>query len=141
MCIEKYRYLIFELTRREILNGTTFQYGQGVLHADEVAQLFTPTILCLAQNLAIKSGISDLGLNVSIQYQNNRFPIQIEFSKDVFVFIAPFVLEVFEAIVCPASDDLSAVYVLAAQTTTALFALEPPPHDHVLGAIGVKYNE
>lgn len=122
---EQLRVLVIGLADQEIKEGRTFQFDGGELHADEVAELITPSMLCIAQRLSERLGTGDFGFQFELGDANPVFPLHAKRVNNSarFFQVAPFVTEVFERNVLACRADLSQVFELAAQTLHPEFNL------------------
>jgi hypothetical protein len=122
---DQLRVLVIGLADQEIKAGRNFKFDGGDLHADEVAELITPSMLCIAQRLSERLGTGDFGFQFELGDANPVFPLHAKrVSANVRFFqVAPFVTEVFERNVLACRADLSQVFELAAQTLHPEFSL------------------
>lgn len=111
------RRLVIGLADQDIKDGQGFGYDGGVLHAEEVADLALPSILCLAQDLSQRLGVGDLGYRFELATANPVFPLHALHERQGVGFsaAAPFVTEVFEHEVRECRHDLARLFEMAAQ--------------------------
>lgn len=120
------RRLVTGLADQEIKAGRSFLYDGGTLHADDVAVIGTPSILCIAQNLSERLGTGDFGYRFQIGEVNPVFPLHAirERPGARFFEVAPFVTEVFEGEVLDCRNDLARLFEVAAKLVRPDFNLE-----------------
>lgn len=119
------RRLLTGLADQEIKQGHQFAYDSGFLHADDVAELALPSVLCIAQDLAERLGVGGFGYNFRFGPPNPVFPLHAEQSgRDVSVIsVAPFVTEVFMGEVMDCRSDLALLFATAARIVDPEFDL------------------
>lgn len=119
------RRLILGLADQEIKKGHGFLYDGGPLYADDVAEIATPSILCIAHDLSQRLGLKGFGYRFSIAEPNPVFPIHAvpvgESPK--FFEVAPFVTEVFEGEVRDCRMDMALLFEAAAKLVHPEFNL------------------
>lgn len=119
--------LFIGMADQEIRAGKDFLYDGGKLHADEVADLMLPSVVCIAQDLSDRLGLGAFGyrftLGASVPV---GFPVSMERVADDkrFFEVAPFVVEVFEGEVMDCRLDLARLFESAARLVQADFSLD-----------------
>lgn len=111
------RRLVTGLADQEIKAGREFFYDGGVMHADDVANVAVPSILCIAQDLSQRLGIGDFGFRFEMGEPNPVFPLHAIPSGAAprFFAVAPFVTEVFDGEVMDCRQDLALLFEAAAR--------------------------
>lgn len=120
------RRLIIGLTDQEIRNGHEFLYDNGMLYADDVAEIAFSSILCLSQALAKQTGMADFSYIFTLEEPANPvFPLQITGPtlKVNFFQIAPFIVEIFDKEVMSFRQDLTLLFEQAAKIIEPSFSL------------------
>nr|WP_228857614.1 hypothetical protein [Pseudomonas syringae]QOQ33453.1 hypothetical protein [Pseudomonas syringae pv. actinidiae] len=122
---EQLRRLVLGLTDQAIVRGDEFRYDGGVLHADDVADIALPSILCLAQDLSVRSGVGSFGYQFRMDEPNPVFPLHAVFVEGQVNFstMAPFVSEIFHGEVMDCRQDLAVLFETAAQLVRPGFDL------------------
>lgn len=119
--------LVTGLVDLEILTGKEFVYDGAALHADEVADLMLPSVMCIAQDVAGRLGMGDFGYTFAIGAPESvGFPLvmaQRAQAPKRFLEVAPFVAEVFDGKVMDCRDDLAKLFESAARVVRADFCL------------------
>ena len=122
--------LFIGLADQEIRAGKDFLYDGGKLHADEVADLMLPSVVCIAQDLSDRLGMGSFGYRFTLgASEPGGFPLVMERvvgdkSDKRFFEIAPFVMEVFEGEVIDCRLDLARLFESAARLLQADFSLD-----------------
>lgn len=141
--------LVTGLADQAGLAGYSFFYDGGKLHPDDIAEMATPSILCLAQELSTRLGMKGFGYNFGFGAANPVFPIHglaDNGRSPAFFEVAPFVAEVFEGEVLDCRDDLARLFEAAAlviqpgfsleaNTNHAALATHPAPVDRFFAAL------
>jgi hypothetical protein len=125
--IGQLRRLCEALADREILSGTEFLYDGSRLHADEVSDLLLPSVLCLAQALSERAGTGSLGFRFTLESASPLdLPLSLELldKNQLFLQVAPFVVEVFDQTLMECRADLLHLFEAAAQVIRPDFTLE-----------------
>lgn len=122
---EQLRRLVLGLTDQAIVAGDSFHYDGGSLHADEVADIALPSVLCLAQDLSVRTGVGSFGYQFQLGSPSPVFPLEASLTNAdaSFSSIAPFVSEVFRGEVMECRHDLSVLFEAAAQLVRPGFML------------------
>lgn len=122
---EQLRRLVLGLTDQAIVRGDEFRYDGGLLHADDVADIALPSILCLAQDLSVRYGVGSFGYEFKMDEPNPVFPLHaVSVDGDVnFSKVAPFISEVFHGEVMDCRQDLAVLFETAAQLVRPGFNL------------------
>lgn len=120
------RRLVTGLADQEIKAGREFVYDGGALHADDVAEIGMPSILCIAQDLSKRLGTGDFGYRFQMGEVNPVFPLHAIRERPTarFFEVAPFVTEVFEGEVLDCRHDLARLFEVAAKLVRPEFNLE-----------------
>lgn len=123
---ESLRRLVTGLADQEIRAGRGFTYDGGVMHADDVAEVALPSILCIAQDLAQRLGVGDFGYRFEMREPNPVFPLHalLERPPSRFFEVAPFVTEVFDGEVMDCRHDLALLFEAAAKLLRPGFNLD-----------------
>lgn len=111
---------------REIRRGHPIHYDGGTLHADEVADLMLPSVLCRAQHLAEELAFGSWGYRFAIVRESpGALPLvmQRERSLHRFLEVAPFVATVFETQVMSCHKDLARFFESAVRLIRPQFSL------------------
>lgn len=121
----KLRRLVTGLADQEIKAGRGFAYDGGVMHADDVAEVALPSILCIAQDLAQRLGVGDFGYRFEMGDPNPVFPLRAipERPAPRFFEVAPFIAEVFDGEVMDCRQDLAVLFEAAAKLLHPEFSL------------------
>ncbi len=122
------RRLLLGAADQAIRAGEAFVYDGGRLHADELADLMLPSVLCHAQELSIRVGLGSLGYRFSLgRATSQSLPLQFERDTGVapkrFCEAGPVVLEVFEGEVMDCRADLVRLFESAARLVQPDFRL------------------
>lgn len=122
---DRLRRLVLGLADQAITRGSTFMYDGGQLHADDVADIALPSILCIAQSVSARTGLGDFGYQFSIEQPNPVFPLHATCVREgaLFFDVAPFVSEVFHGEVLDCRQDLAVLFEAAAQLVRPAFNL------------------
>lgn len=122
---DQLRRLVLGLTDQAIVRGEKFHYDGGVLHADDVAEIALPSILCIAQDVAVRTGLGDFGYQFKMDQPNPVFPLHAVCVREGarFFDVAPFVSEVFHGEVLDCRQDLAILFETAAQLVRPDFNL------------------
>ena len=129
--INSLKRLLIGMSDQAIRAGNPFTYDGGVLHADEVADLTLPSVVCIAQELSDRLGLDGFGYRFALVGSNAAgFPLTMErviedaaAGRKRFFEIAPFVVEVFEGEVMDCRHDLAKLFESAARIVRADFSL------------------
>ena len=119
--------LLTGLVDQEIKGGKEFQYDGSKMHADEVADLMLPSVLCIAQDVSIRLGLGGFGFTFSIgETPGGTFPMILEDSGECkrFFEIAPLLTEVFDGEVMDCRLDLARLFESAAKLINKDFSLD-----------------
>jgi hypothetical protein len=123
--------LVIGMADQEILAGRDFFYDGGRLHADEVADLMLPSVVCIAQDLSDRLELGSFGYRFKLGASDSAaFPLTMEFVADGsvdakrFFEVAPFVVEVFEGEVVDCRLDLARLFESAARLVREDFSLD-----------------
>jgi hypothetical protein len=119
--------LLTGLVDQEIRAGNEFMYDGAELHADEVADLMLPSVVCISQGLSERVGIGAFGYRFSLgEAGNGAFPLVMEQVGEpkLFLEVAPFVAEVFEGEVMDCRLDLARLFEAAAKSLHPNFDLD-----------------
>lgn len=129
------RRLILGLADQEIKNGSGFLYDGGPLYADDVAEIATPSILCIANDLSMRVGMKGFGYRFTIGEPNPVFPLHATLVGDPpkFFEVAPFVAEIFEGEVKDCRLDMALLFEQAAKLVQPEFNLITHTNYSVLG--------
>ncbi len=117
----KLRKLIFGLSDQENKVGHRFYYDGGELYPEDMANIVTPSVLCIAQCLSKQLGLGNLGFQFKIGQPNPIFPVEISedsTSTSSFALVAPLATEVFLNDVVLYRADLTQLYFKAASIIT-----------------------
>lgn len=119
------RRLVTGLADQEIKAGRGFSYDGGVMHADDVANVTLPSILCIAQDLSQRLGVGNFGFRFEMGEPNPVFPLHAipSGSTPRFFEVAPFVTEVFDGEVMDCRQDLALLFEAAARLLRPEFSL------------------
>lgn len=111
------RRLVTGLADQEIKAGRSFAYDGGVMHADDVAEVALPSILCIAQDLSRRLGVGDFGYRFEMREPNPVFPLHAIPGRPSprFFEVAPFITEVFDGEVMDCCQDLALLFEAAAK--------------------------
>lgn len=110
----------------EIRRGRSIHYDGAPLHADEVADLMLPSVICRAQRMAEDVEFGSWGYRFAIVRESpGAFPLvmQREGSLHRFLEVAPFVAMVFETQVM-SCNDLARFFESAARVIRPRFSLD-----------------
>ena len=123
--------LVIGMADQEILAGKDFFYDGGKLHADEVADLMLPSVVCIAQDLSDRLDLGSFGYRFNLGASDSTaFPLSMELVADGsvatkrFFEVAPFVVEVFEGEVVDCRLDLARLFESAARLVQEDFSLD-----------------
>lgn len=122
--------LFIGLADQEIRQGKDFLYDGGRLHADEVADLMLPSVVCIAQELSNRLGLGGFGYRFALGANTSHgFPLSMDWMPDDtaakrFFEIAPFVVEVFEGEVIDCRLDLARLFESAVRLLQPDFSLD-----------------
>ncbi|WP_323004783.1 hypothetical protein [Denitromonas sp.] len=120
------RRLVTGLADQEVKAGRGFAYDGGVMHADDVAEVALPSILCIAQDLSRRLGVGDFGYRFEMREPNPVFPLHAipERPAPRFFEVAPFITEVFDGEVMDCRQDLALLFEAAAKLLRPEFNLD-----------------
>lgn len=129
--------LLVGLSDQEIRAGQKFLYAGASLYADEVADLLLPSVVCIAQDLAIRLGMDGFGYAFAVGSMKPGLPLRGERAPQasaMFMEVAPFVAEVFKGEVMDCRHDIVKVYEAAVRTFQPGFSLERDTNYNALAA-------
>ena len=120
--------LITGLADQEIKAGKSFKYDSAPLLAEDVADITAPTVLCMAQDLAERVGMTGFGLNFKLGEANPVFPIHYSVKDSAkepqFLDAAPWVTEIFDGELMECRHDLAHFFEVGAKLLRPDFNLE-----------------
>ncbi|MDB6007895.1 MAG: hypothetical protein JWL65_145 [Gammaproteobacteria bacterium] len=119
--------LLAALAGYEIRRGCSLNYDGAPLHADEVADLMLPSVICRAQRMAEEVEFGSWGYRFAIVRESpGAFPLvmQREGSLHRFLEVAPFVATVFETQVMSCHNDLARFFENVARIIRPRFSLD-----------------
>lgn len=125
--LRQLKRLLIGMADQEIRSGKVFRYDGGKLHADEVADLMLPSVLCIAQELSDRLGLGAFGYQFILGTQDSTgFPLRMEcvVPGKRFLEMAPFVAEVFSGEVLDCCGDMARLFESAAKLIEPEFSLE-----------------
>lgn len=122
---DQLRRLVLGLADQAIRRGDKFFYDGGALHADDVADIGLPSILCIAQDVSSRAGMGGFGYQFKMDQPNPVFPLHASLAGNAprFFEVAPFVSEVFHGEVMDCRQDLAVLFETAAQLLRPGFSL------------------
>ena len=122
---DQLRRLVLGLADQAIRRGEKFFYDGGELHADDVADIGLPSILCIAQDVSSRAGLGGFGYQFKMDQPNPVFPLHaVQVGERARFFdVAPFVSEVFHGEVMDCRQDLAVLFEAAAQLLLPGFSL------------------
>jgi hypothetical protein len=119
--------LLTALADYEIRRGRPIHYDGATLHADEVADLMLPSVICRAQHMAEELELGSWGYRFAIVRESpGALPLAMQRERSLhrFLEVAPFVAMIFETHVVSCHKDLARFFESAVRLIRPQFSLD-----------------